>query len=438
MDCWGYPLRLRRFLPIRPAAGNWPRVAILLLLAAFPALEAPLPAHSANPEAVLQICPAETMPPCPDSVALRVGDRVELDLLLAAGSGLAATESRWLVGWELHLEVAGAARVEVMPAGTDDRPVQERGDDRLFLQDWLHLRSNARTANRRYYRIQNRYDPATGRLDYSVVLVGYPPQPPFAGIKPLSGANALLLGRLELRAAAPGVVALRPRTAATPAFQGVILTAAGELARLDAGGPVSLTVNIVAAAPAAAEPVPTATPTLPAPALQGQVWAQSIRGQTRPRPFNRPLTLTFWPAGTIPPWRGGTARPLGILAGLTTNSAGQFTALRLPPNVRPGATYDLRVKGLGSLSALAAGVAIPETRPGPRRPPLAVDFSPLRDGDLNGDNRVDKFDVSALQTAFGSAERAANFDPAADFNGDGVVDGQDFSRMAANINRVGQ
>lgn len=438
MDCWGYPLRLRRFLPIRLAARNWARVAILLLLAVFLAWEAPLPARSANPEAVLQICPADTRPPCPDSVALRVGDRVELDLLLAAGPGLAATESRWLVGWELHLELAGAARVEVMPAGADDRPVQERGDDRLFLQDWLHLRSNARTANRRYYRIQNRYDPAAGRLDYSVVLAGYAPQPPFAGIKPLSGANALLLGRLELRAAAPGMAELRPRTAATPAFQGVILTAESQLARLDAGRPVSLTVNILAGVPEAAEPVPTATPASPAPALQGQVWAQSIRGQERPRPFNRPLTLTFWPAGAIPPWRGGTARPLAILAGLTADSAGRFTVQRWPPNVRPGETYDLRVKGLGSLSSLAAGVAIPETRPGPLRPLLAVEFSPLRDGDLNGDNRVDKFDVAALQTAFGSGEKDANFDPAADFNADGVVDGQDFSRMAANINRVGQ
>ena len=106
--------------------------------------------------------------------------------------------------------------------------------------------------------------------------------------------------------------------------------------------------------------------------------------------------------------------------------------------MQPGQTYDLRVKGLGSLSALTAGVTIPETRPSPLRPLLAVDFGSLRDGDLNGDNQVDNFDVAALKAAFGNGERDANFDPAADFNGDGVVDGQDFSRMAANINRVGQ
>ena len=173
-------MRLRRFLPIESAAGNWCRVALLLLLAVLLAGEAPLPARSANPEAVLQICPADTAPPCPEAVALRVGESVELNLLLLAGEGLPAGESRWLVGWELHLELAGAAAVEVMPAGEDDRPVQERGDDRLFLQDWLHLRSNARTANRRYYRIQNRYDPATGRLDYSIILAGYGRLPPLA------------------------------------------------------------------------------------------------------------------------------------------------------------------------------------------------------------------------------------------------------------------
>ena len=432
-------MRLRRFSPIRLAAGKWPRIALLLLLAVLPAGEAPLPARSANPEAVLQLCPADIAPPCPEAVELRVGGQVELDLLLLAGEGLPGGESRWLVGWELHLELAGAAAVEVMPAGEADRPVQERGDDRLFLQDWLHLRSNARTANRRYYRIQNRYDPATGRLDYSVVLAGYGRQPPLAGGQPLSQENTLLLGRLMLRGVAPGTVELRPRSAATPAFQGVILTPEGQLARLDAGRPVALTVRVAAEIPEAAEPIPAATPALPTPpALQGRVWAQSIRGQERPRPFTRPLTLTFWQTGAIPPWRGGIDRPLATLAGLTADSSGQFTAQRLPPLVQPGQIYDLRVKGLGALSALNAGVTIPETRPGPLRPPLAVDFSPLPDGDLNGDNRVDNFDVAALQAAFGSLEKTANFDPAADFNGDGVVDGQDFSRMAANINRVGQ
>ena len=432
-------MTLRRFSPSILAAGKWPRVVLLLLLAVLLAGDTPLPAHSTNPEAVLQLCPVDIAPPCPDTVALRVGEEVELNLLLVAGEGLPAGESRWLVGWELHLELAGAARVEVMPAGEDDRPVQERGDDRLFLQDWLHLRSNARTANRRYYRIQNRYDPATGRLDYSVVLAGYGRQPPLAGGKPLSRENTLLLGRLLLRAAAPGVVELRPRTAATPAFQGIILTPEGELTRLDAARPVALTVTVAAEVPAAAEPIPAATPALPTPpALQGRVWAQSIRGQVRPRPFNRPLTLTFWQTGAIPPWRGGIDRPIAILAGLKANSSGQFTTPSLPPNVQPGQTYDLRVKGLGSLSALTAGLTIPETRPGTGRPLLAVDFNPLRDGDLNGDDRVDSFDVAALQAAFGRGEGAANFDPAADFNGDGVVDGQDFSRMAANIDRVGQ
>ena len=432
-------MRLRRFLPIELAAGKGPRVALLLLLAALLAGEAPLPARSANPEAVLHLCPADTMPPCPDTVALEVGEAVELDLLLVAGEGLPAGESRWLVGWELHLELTGAARVEVMPAGEDDRPVQERGDDRLFLQDWLHLRSNARSANRRYYRIQNRYDPATGRLDYSIILAGYGRQPPLAGGKPLSQENTLLLGRLLLRAAAPGLAELRPRIADTPAFQGIILAPEGELTRLEAGRPVALTVQVAAEVPEAAEPIPEVTPALPTPpALQGRVWAQSIRGQVRPRPFNRPLTLTFWQTGAVPPWRGGTARPLAILVGLTANSSGQFTSQSLPPQVQPGQSYDLRVKGWGALSALTAGVTIPETRPGALRPLLTVDFSPLRDGDLNGDDRVDSFDVAALQAAFGRGERDANFDPAADFNGDGVVDGQDFSRMAANINRVGQ
>ncbi len=418
-------LSFRHFPPVGLIVRKLPLAAALLLLTALLSLNTPTSARSANPDIELHICPTEKSPPCPGDVELRVGDRAVLDLLLTAENG-AAANTRWLVGWELHLQLTGAAAVEVAAAGNAGRPVQERGDRRLFLDDWLPLRANARTANRRYYRIQNSYNSATGRLDYSIVLAGYSTEPPIDGLQPLAGDDGLLLGRITLRAITTGEVELRPGAAAT-SFQAAVLTPEGKIIPLTARAR-SLTVDVL----------PEDDPILPPPILRGRVWSQSIRGQDRPRPFNRPLTLTFWQAGAVPPWRGGTDRPLAIFSGLTADSTGRFAVRNLPPNVRPGETYDLRVKGLGTLSALNSGITIPTGSANPLRPLLSVDFSPLRDGDISGDNRVENSDVAALSAAFGYSETAANFNPAADFNVDGVVDGQDFSRLGANFNQVGQ
>lgn len=407
------------------AARKLPAVAILLL-AGLLALDSPLPARSADPEAELHICQAESTPPCREDVTLPVGDRVTLDLLLTGGRGLAGGPAKRAVGWELHLELDGAAAVRVLPIGGAGRPVQERGDSRLFLEDFLHLPANARTADRRYYRVQNQYDPDTERLDYSVILAGYTTDSAPVGIPQLVEGKSLLLGRLELRGVAPGTVELQLADNAAPALLIAGLTSGGEIAALTTRA-ASLTVDVVS----------DADPVLP-PALQGRVWAQSLREGANPSRFKRPLTLTFWQTGATPPWRGGTARPLAIVAGLTADSSGRFGIVRLPPNVRPGETYDLRVKGLGTLSARAAGITIPTGTVNTLRPLLTVDFSPLRDGDINGDNFVDRYDVTALRASFGTVKSDSDFEPAADFNGDGVVDGQDFSRMAANFDQIGQ
>lgn len=416
-----------RHLPtICRAARKLPAVAILLL-AGLLALDSPLPARSADPEAELHICPAEATPSCREDVTLPVGDRVTLDLLLTGGRGLAGGPAKRVVGWELHLELDGAAAIRVLPSGGAGRPVQERGDSRLFLEGFLHLPANARTADRRYYRVQNRYDPDTGRLDYSVILAGYTTDQAPAGIPPLVEGESLLLGRLELRGVVPGTVELQLADNAAPALLIAGLTSGSEIAALTTRAGSS-TVDVVS----------DADPVLPPPALQGRVWAQVLREGVKPSYFKRSLTLTFWQAGSTPPWRGGTDRPLAIVAGLTADSSGRFGIVRLPPNVRPGETYDMRVKGLGTLSARAAGITIPTGNASPLRPLLTVDFSPLRDGDINGDNFVDRHDVADLRASFGTVKSDADFEPAADFNGDGVVDGQDFSRMAANFNQTGQ
>ena len=59
-------------------------------------------------------------------------------------------------------------------------------------------------------------------------------------------------------------------------------------------------------------------------------------------------------------------------------------------------------------------------------------------GDLSGDNQVDASDLVLLKTAFGSVAGDANFEEMGDFNNDGVVDAQDFSRAAASFGHRGE
>ena len=59
------------------------------------------------------------------------------------------------------------------------------------------------------------------------------------------------------------------------------------------------------------------------------------------------------------------------------------------------------------------------------------------DGDINGDNVVDIFDVVKWAAAFGSTPTSANWDPAADINGDNIVDVFDGVVIGANFGLVG-
>ena len=61
----------------------------------------------------------------------------------------------------------------------------------------------------------------------------------------------------------------------------------------------------------------------------------------------------------------------------------------------------------------------------------------LREGDADNDNDVDAIDASLVNLAFGSTPLSANWDPRADFNEDGAVDGTDMGLLAANFGRRG-
>ncbi len=54
-------------------------------------------------------------------------------------------------------------------------------------------------------------------------------------------------------------------------------------------------------------------------------------------------------------------------------------------------------------------------------------------GDINGDGKVDIFDVIALGRSFGTTLSNPNFNPNADLNADGTVDLFDAALLAANF-----
>ena len=418
-----------------------PPCAVLLILPALPFSATPLPAHSVNPAAssvanpvpalaaTLQICRVDVTP-CQREVNLPVGGEVALDLFLTPASGWNPPEAHFLVAWETHFQLTGDAGVKLVNAGPAGAPVQEQGSSRLVLDGLARLSRNSGTAATpagRYYRVQNRYDPATGRLDFSVTLAGFSPDNPPTDLMALTPETRLLLGIITIRGASPGRAELAAANSAGRSFQIVTITGAGNATPrlVDAGRPL-VVVNVGPAAEQAR--------------LRGRVWAQSLAGGEKSHPFGRQFTLTFWQEGAVPPWRGGEAAPVVAFTGLTADRRAGFIVKDLPGELIPPGVYDLRVKGVGALSRRATGVTVntygvaPDNRPAI----VSVDFGALPYGDINGDNGVDRADLSAFKSGFGQTGKSGAFNPAADFNGDKVVDSQDFSLLAANFNRMGE
>jgi hypothetical protein len=151
------------------------------------------------------------------------------------------------------------------------------------------------------------------------------------------------------------------------------------------------------------------------------------------------LTVTFWPEGAIPPWQGGAARPVAVFHDVTTDEQGLFRITDIPPSVLPPGKYDLRVNSRSTLATLSPGVTFPVPGNSNIAPaPVPVNLEGLRDGDIDGNNIVDHLDLLALKASFARLTGETGFNGNADFNGDRVVDAQDFSSLARNFNRRGE
>ena len=358
-----------------------------------------------------------------------MGGEVALDLFLTPAADWNPPEAHFLVAWETHFQLTGDAEVKLVNAGPAGAPVQEQGSSRLILDGLTRLSRNSRTSGTagRYYRVQNRYDPATGRLDFSVTMAGFSPDNPPADLMALTPENRLSLGIITIRGATPGRAELTAANSEGRSFQVVTITGAGKATPwlADAGRPL-VVVNVGPAAEQAR--------------LRGRVWAQSPADGEKSHPFGRQFTLTFWQEGAVPPWRGGEAAPVVAFTGLTADRRAGFIVKDLPGELITPGVYDLRVKGVGALSRRAPGVSVDLSGATTDNRPLivSVDFGALPYGDINGDNGVDRADLSAFKPGFGQTGKGGAFNPAADFNGDKIVDSQDFSLLAANFNRMGE
>jgi hypothetical protein len=144
------------------------------------------------------------------------------------------------------------------------------------------------------------------------------------------------------------------------------------------------------------------------------------------------MSVSFWKPGALPLWREGAAKPVAVFSGIPVSATGDFQVEDITEAVVPAGAYDVRVKRSGALSQAASGVAIP---PAAGR---GLSFGLPRHGDVNGDDRVDEADLALLKAGFARLAGQAGYQPSADFNADGVVDGQDFSLMALSFQEHGE
>lgn len=386
-------------------------VAIIIALAGSPPTP---PASTAAPQVSVDICRA-AVEPCQRELNLPVGGTVGLDLFLERPGG--DGDLRWLVAWETHLRLTDSSAVFLADAPDSGGPVREQGNGRYALEGLTRLGDSsgdeAAGATVQYFSVQNRYDAASGQLDYTVTLLRFNPVEPAPRVLSFPNQSRLLLGRIELRGAESGMVSIVGDSSLGMLFQAILLNQSGQLDYLapSAAGTPLATVNIGPAGGTVQ--------------LEGQL--------ARQRPTS--LVITFWEPGSLPPWRKGAATPMATFYDVLADAGGVFRVPDLSPSVLPAGAYDLRVKGRSTLAVLVPNVSMPETASNSTGPAI-VNIAPgqLRDGDIDSNHIVDRLDLLALKGSFGRLAGSPGYDHRADFNQDSLVDSQDFSRLAQSYN----
>jgi hypothetical protein len=143
--------------------------------------------------------------------------------------------------------------------------------------------------------------------------------------------------------------------------------------------------------------------------LEGHV-AFPGRGTAPDSKWIEQFDVTLFEAGNLSHviWTGNAA----------TDNTGVFTIAGLTPD-----TYDIRIKGLTSVSELEEDVTLTAGNT------TVVDFGTMREGDCNDDNWITGADRNLLYTGWGSHEGGAGWNPDCDLNADDWLTGADRNLM---------
>jgi hypothetical protein len=127
------------------------------------------------------------------------------------------------------------------------------------------------------------------------------------------------------------------------------------------------------------------------------------------------VTLNFRLPGAATPFKSMT---------VSLDAGGNFTAQNVPAEA-----YSVYIQtGTWLRRTLALDLSTSDV--------TNADFL-LVNGDVNGDNRIDDADLRLLSAAIGSNPLSPNWNPNADLNGDGIVNGNDLAILYKNLHRIG-
>ena len=387
-------------------------------------------AHASDDFPALKLCRSHVVP-CQRNLNLPVGGEVSLDLVLSAPEGYSTRRGWPLMAWYLRLLVGDTGTVALEAAGPSGNPVQEIGLPELALEGLKPLPpdgSVSETDPGTFLGLLNRYEPATGLIEYGINLLAKPDAEGLPGGPRIVRGKDLLLGKLKLRGMEPGRTDIAADNAYPNPLEVLYVKSSRRLftANLNAAHPLA-TVNVGLAAEQA-RLRGTANGPMP---WQGIV--HPLAG--------RDIALEFWASDADSVENRKEKAPVAVFSGIRTDEAGNFLLTDLAESIVPPGTYDLRLRPAGALSTLTRGQKIgigPDGATELLPTVTRVEFGPVIYGDLSGNNAIGRSDLEIIRHHFGQQPDLYEEEPLADFNGDNIIDGQDFSLVAMNFEEVGE
>lgn len=376
----------------------------------------------------VELCRVDASP-CQREINLAPGEEITLAIYVRVPESTSVSSVQSLVAWHLRLSIEGGGVIDFPDSEAQGIPFRENDAPQSALAGMspIDIVGQASPPAGKYFRVKNLYSERDRRLEYAIALVGDEYESQGNLHLKMNAGEALMLGTLILRGNGTGTARLVIDSADTTPSTLVVLNQSGELHPIDLQhGETLAWVNV--------EPENAKV------RLEGQVWSDVPDRHESYLPFSKPFRLEIWESDSLPAWQGGNDIPLETFNGLTPGYNGAFAIEYLPAEFSSGNTYDIRATGDGTLSYLYDNLRI-ESPANPGNDSVqvvSVTLGPLPSGDLNGDNLVNDIDLSRLTASFGREVRDGEIGALADFNSDGVVDGQDFSLMGTNYGRRGE